>query len=74
MGGSREEEEEEGVCSDGGGGVSVAPLISPFIDFKEHHQVAQSGDNSAHSSAVLGGISHVECGLGRSSASWEQEA
>lgn len=22
-----------------------SPLIAPFIDFQEHHQVAQSGDN-----------------------------
>lgn len=32
-----------------GGSAYTARLISSFIDFKEHHQVAQSRDNRAQS-------------------------
>lgn len=84
-----EEEEEEGVevwvmegGSARGGSAYTARLISSFIDFKEHHQVAQSRDNRAQSccfffwrrnlQAEMWSVSYVA--YGRSSASWEQEA
>lgn len=36
--------------SEGGSdGAASALLIASFIDFKEHHQVAQSRDNITHS-------------------------